>query len=109
MPSFVGNWTTTRYKTNDPTNSEVITVQIAEDADPNALDGTYPRPGPDGRLFGALDASGIVWTAQFDEVGSTGDQGTAVFFLSTDGNTLYGAWQSQQHNSGPQPWFGTRI
>lgn len=109
MPSFVGNWSTTRYSANDPTNPESITMQIAEDSDPNALDGTYARPGPDARLFGTLDGSGVVWTAQIDEVGSSGDQGTAVFFLSADGNTLYGAWQSLQHNSGPQPWFGTRI
>jgi hypothetical protein len=109
MSSFVGNWSTTRYTANDPSNPENIIVQITQDADPTVHDGSYPRPGPDARLFGSLDASGIVWTAQIDEQGSSGDQGTAVFFLSTDGNTLYGAWQSQQHNSGPQPWFGTRI
>ncbi|MCB1602435.1 MAG: hypothetical protein R3F18_01675 [Lysobacterales bacterium] len=109
MPSFIGQWTTTRYSGNDPANPEMITLTITADADPNALDGAYPRPGEDARLFGPLDATGLIWTARIDERNSSGDEGDAVFFLSADGSTIYGAWQSQQHGNGPQPWFGTRI
>jgi hypothetical protein len=36
-------------------------------------------------------------------------EGTAIFFISADGNTIHGAWTSNVHNNGPQPWFGTRI
>lgn len=36
-------------------------------------------------------------------------EGTALCFISADGQTLFGAWTSQQHNNGPQPWFGTLI
>lgn len=109
MPSFVGTWNTIRYFVDDPINPENISIQITHDLDPNSLDGAYARSGPDARLFGSLDSTQTIWTANMDEVGSSGDQGTAVFFLSPDGNTLYGAWQSQQHHSGPQPWFGTRV
>ncbi len=108
MPNFVGVWNTTRYSHNDPENPEAIVLTITADAQPGAFDGTYARPGPDATLFGTVDGTGIVWTAQLSEP-HVGDQGTAVFFISADDNTLYGAWTSQQHPSGPQPWFGTRA
>ena len=73
MPSFIGQWTTTRYSGNDPANPEMITLTITADADPNALDGAYPRPGEDARLFGPLDATGLIWTARIDERNSSGD------------------------------------
>ena len=109
MSSFIGSWKTTRYSGNDPSNPESIVLTVTADASPQALDGSYPRPGTDARLFGLLDATGTMWTAQIDERGSSEDLGNAIFFISEDGTTLFGAWSSQQHNAGPQPWFGTRI
>ena len=109
MATFVGLWATTRYTGNDPENPESIQLSISEDADPNSLDGAYSRPGPNARMFGALEGNGVLWRASIDERDSTGDEGTAVFFISGDGNTIYGAWSSNQHNNGPQPWYGTRI
>jgi hypothetical protein len=109
MATFVGLWATTRYTGNDPENPETIQLSITEDQDPANLDGAYARPGPDARMFGAIEGGGTMWRATIDERASTGDEGTAVFFLSTDGNTLHGAWTSQQHASGPQPWYGTRV
>ena len=109
MPSFAGQWQTTRYTGNDPENPESIVLTINVDADPNSLDGAYSRPGQDARLFGALEGSGTMWRANIDETNSSGDQGSAVFFISADGSTIHGAWSSNQHSNGPQPWFGTRI
>lgn len=109
MPSFVGTWATTRYSGNNPENPEQIQLTITTDTDPNNLDGAYPRSGPDARMFGALEGNGAMWRASIDERNSSGDEGTALFFISADGLTLFGAWLSQQHSNGPQPWFGTRI
>lgn len=110
MPSpFVGIWNTFRYSANSPEQVESIQVTIGEDADPTLLDGAYPRPGQDARLHGPIEGGGTMWRARFDERESSGDEGEVVFFISTDGNTLHGAWASQQHGSGPQPWFGTRA
>ncbi|MBK8067993.1 MAG: hypothetical protein IPK27_10300 [Rhodanobacteraceae bacterium] len=109
MPSFVGQWQTTRYSGNDPANPEPIVLTITEDASPDNLDGAYARPGQDARMFGALEGGGAMWRATIDERNSSGDEGSALFFISADGQTLFGAWSSQQHNNGPQPWFGTRI
>lgn len=111
MPSFVGSWNTTRYREDDPENPESIQLAISEDDTPESenLDGAYSRPGQDARMFGALEGNGAMWRASIDEVASTGDQGDAIFFISDDGNSLYGAWSSSQHGNGPQPWFGTRT
>jgi hypothetical protein len=109
MPSFIGRWNTTRYRAVDPANPEVIVLTITEDTTPGQLDGNYPRPGLDARLLGQVDGTGFLWTAQVDENGSSGDVGTAFFVLSADESTIHGAWTSSQHNTGPQPWFGTRI
>jgi len=109
MPGFAGTWNTTRYSANDPENPESIQLTVAVDSgDPNSVDGHYERPGPDATLFGSREGNGSVWRATLAEP-HTGDSGTAVFFLSTDGNTIHGAWQSGSHNNGPQPWFGTRA
>ncbi len=111
MTSFVGSWNTTRYRGDDPENPESIHLTINEDEIPSNgnLDGAYARVGPDARLFGALEGNGAMWRANIDELASSGDQGTAVFFISNDGDSLYGAWSSNLHNNGPQPWFGTRT
>jgi hypothetical protein len=107
MPSFVGVWNTTRYFSNDPANPQNIVLTISEDTDPANLDGTYPRIGMNGRLFGAIDPTTLIWTATIDEPGETG---AAVFFISNDGNTIHGAWTGPNHaNNIPQPWFGTRV
>ncbi|MBI5309248.1 MAG: hypothetical protein HZB37_13195 [Planctomycetes bacterium] len=111
MPSFVGLWNTVRYAGDNPENPESIQLSINEDAVPSNgnLDGAYARPGQDARMYGALEGNGVMWRAQIDERASSGDEGSAIFFISADGNTIYGAWTSNQHNNGPQPWFGTRI
>jgi hypothetical protein len=102
--SFIGEWHTWRYRSDDPTNPEEIEIRITPDSDPNSLDGTYPRPGPDARLFGGV-VGGSVWQPTIDETGSTGMTGLAVFVLSPDGNRLHGAYTVNQHGGGPQPWW----
>ena len=109
MPSFEGTWNTTRYRTAAPDAPEQIVLTIASDTTAGSLDGHYARSGQDARMFGSLDGTGYVWSASVDETGSTGDIGQAVFFLSTDGNTIHGAWTSAQSGAGPQPWFGSRV
>jgi hypothetical protein len=110
MPTqHIGTWSTTRYRNDAPDTPESIELTITEDTNPGNLDGAYARPGSNARLYGAVDTTGIVWSAQIDESGSSGDSGTAVFFVSADGNTLYGAWTSLMTGQGPQPWFGTRV
>lgn len=109
MPTFVGTWNTTRYRNPDAVNPETIELIITEDSNVDSLDGHYARPGMDARLLGTLDPAHMIWTATLDEVGSSGDTGSAVFFLSADGNTLHGAWTSVQTGNGPQPWFGHRV
>lgn len=108
MPSFIGSWNTLRFSGNSPENPEVIVLSITEDANPpnGNLDGAYARPGQNARMFGPLEGNGAIWRATLDD---SGDFGTAVFLVSSDGNTLHGAWSSNQHSNGPQPWFGTRI
>lgn len=109
MPTFEGDWNTTRYSANDPASPESILLRVAADsATPDHFDGQYPRPGADGTLYGSTESGGRVWRATILEP-HTGDTGTVVFFLSDDGRMLHGAWTSGQHNNGPQPWFGTRI
>ena len=109
MPSFEGTWNTTRYRTATPDTPEQIVLTITLDTTAGSLDGQYARSGPDARMFGTLDATNFVWSASVDETGSTGDIGQAVFFISTDGNTIHGAWTSAQTGPGPQPWFGSRV
>jgi hypothetical protein len=109
MPSFLGSWNTTRYKLNDLANPEIIIINVTEDATSGVLDGSYPRPGLDARLFGPVDATGNVWIAEINEQGSSGDLGRVYFAISADGSMIHGAWLSSQHDSGPQPWFGTRV
>ncbi len=109
MASFVGTWETKRHRQNDLANPTLITLTIAEDSTPGSLDGSYPLPGQDARLFGAVDATGNIWTARIDEIASTGDQGDVVFVLTADGNTMYGSWNSQASPGPLQPWFATRV
>lgn len=109
MPSFIGTWSTQRYRSDQPDVLEPIELTIAADANPGDLDGAYARPGPDARLFGSVDATGRVWYATIDEQGSTGLGGFARFVLSDDGQRLHGAWVSTATGHDPQPWFGTRV
>lgn len=108
MPTFAGTWITTRYSANDPLHPEIIRVVVAADSQlTDHFDGHYERPGPDAALHGAVEAEGTLWRATISEP-HVQDSGSAVFFLAADGNTLHGAWTSNQHSQGPQPWFGYR-
>lgn len=109
MPTFIGTWSTQRYRSDQPEALESIELSITADAEPEHLDGAYARPGPDARLFGSIDTTGRVWYAVVDEHGSTGLTGYVRFVLSDDGQRLHGAWVSTATGSDPQPWFGERI
>jgi hypothetical protein len=109
MPSFIGTWSTQRYRHDQPDTLEPITLTIAADSVPDHLDGAYARPGPDARLYGPVDPGGRVWFASVDEAASGGFTGAVRFVLSDDGQRLHGAWTSPAFGYEPQPWFGERI
>ena len=108
MPSFIGTWNTKRYRANDPSFHEDIQIAITEDSDPAFLDGAYPMPGPNARMFGQIGPNGNTWSATFDE-GDNTHTGQAMFVLSDDGNTMYGAWTGTIIGTGTHPWFGVRV
>jgi hypothetical protein len=109
MPSFIGTWFTQRFRIDQPDALEQIELSITADANPGDLDGAYPRPGMDARIFGSIDGTGRVWYATIDKQGSTGLSGYARFVLSADGQRLHGAWVSTATGHDPQPWFGERV
>jgi hypothetical protein len=109
VPSFIGTWNTRRYRANDPANPDLIQIEITLDADPQSLDGAYPVPGANARMIGPMDATGVSWTATFDEGPGNLHTGVVMFVLSDDGNTIHGAWTSQQFGNEPKPWFGSRA
>lgn len=111
MSQFVGTWNTMRMKDDGTFTAEPIqiTIKIDENTSEPALEGRYPRPGIDASLIGSYVEGTNYWKAQFQETASPSDQGTVLFVLSEDFNTLHGAWTSQNFPFQTQPWYGTRV
>lgn len=102
---FVGTWICQYY---DWTKNQIlpppsfpltITQETAE-----TLDGTYPLPGPDAKMWGYLSHEGRLWAGSYKGI----QEGTFVFIMDNSKQSFHGAWVDDEADGPPQPWWGTR-
>ena len=102
---FVGTWICQYY---DWTKNEIlpppsfpltITQETVE-----TLDGTYPLPGHDAKMWGYLSLEGKLWAGTFKGI----QEGTFVFILDNSKQSFHGAWVDDDADGPPQPWWGVR-
>lgn len=103
---FVGTWTSEFYdwKRNEilpPGRFPLIVTQES----PETLDGSFPLPGHDAKLWGHLSHEGRLWCGTFRGI----LQGTFVFILDQDEQSFHGAWVLDDAEGPPQPWWGVRA
>ncbi len=79
---------------------------------PDALDGTWPSPGPDGVIHGETrrDANGsLVWSGTWATVWPEGVTRGTFQFVFTDANTFTGTWSSNDGAVVNAAWNGRRL
>jgi hypothetical protein len=102
---FVGTWICQYY---DWTENQILPppkfpLTITQETE-ETLDGTYPLPGHDAKMWGYLSHGGRLWAGTYKGI----QQGTFVFILDDNGQSFHGAWVDDEAEGPPQPWWGTR-
>lgn len=102
---FVGTWICQYYdwKENQILPPPKFPLTITQETE-DTLDGTYPLPGHDAKMWGYLSHGGRLWAGSFRGI----LQGTFVFILDDDKQSFHGAWVLDEAEGPPQPWWGVR-
>ena len=102
---FVGRWLCQFYTWDDNSiaPSPPFPLTITQETK-DTLDGTYPLPGHDAKMWGHVYHDGRTWVGTFRGL----LQGTFVFILSADNKAFHGAWVLDESEGPPQPWWGYR-
>lgn len=102
---FVGTWICQYYDwpENQILPPPKFPLTIMQET-PDTLDGSYPLPGHDAKMWGYISHEGRLWAGTFKGL----LVGTFVFILDDNKQSFHGAWVLDAAEGPPQPWWGVR-